>query len=93
MILMMILFLGATIFLVMWGVRQFTGRELVSGSRAMEILEERYARGEGHQEPGFSLHRSRSRGLSHGLAKRSPQQSRPPCSRPPGPNRQFAPTR
>jgi len=46
MFLMMILFLGATIFLVMWGVRQFTGRDQSSGNRAMEILEERYARGE-----------------------------------------------
>ncbi len=46
MFLMMILFLGATIFLVMWGVRQLTGRDQSSGKRAMEILEERYARGE-----------------------------------------------
>jgi putative membrane protein len=46
MILMMVLFWGGTILLVMWGVRQFTGRSQLSGDRAMEILNERYARGE-----------------------------------------------
>jgi putative membrane protein len=46
MILMMILFWGGTIFLVMWGVRQFSGRSQPTGNRAMEVLEERYARGE-----------------------------------------------
>ncbi len=42
----MILFWGGTIFLVIWGVRQFTGRSQPTGNRAMEVLQERYARGE-----------------------------------------------
>jgi putative membrane protein len=46
MILMMVLFWGGTILLVIWGVRQFSGRSQPSRSRAMEILSERYARGE-----------------------------------------------
>jgi putative membrane protein len=46
MILMMVLFWGGTILLVMWGVRQFTGRSQPPGDRAMGILNERYARGE-----------------------------------------------
>ena len=46
MILMMVLFWGGTIFLVIWGVRQFSGRSLPTGNRAMEVLEERYARSE-----------------------------------------------
>lgn len=46
MFLMMILFWGGTIFLVIWGVRQFTGRDQPTGDRAMQILEERHARGE-----------------------------------------------
>jgi putative membrane protein len=46
MILMMILFWGGTIFLIMWGVGQFSGRSRPTGNRAMEVLEERYARGE-----------------------------------------------
>jgi putative membrane protein len=46
MILMMVLFWGGTILLVIWGVRQFSGRSQRSRSRAMEILSERYARGE-----------------------------------------------
>jgi putative membrane protein len=46
MILMMILFWGGTIFLVTWGVRQFSGHNQPTANRAMEVLEERYARGE-----------------------------------------------
>ena len=46
MVLMMILFWGGTIFLVMWGVRQFRGGSQPTASRAVEVLEERFARGE-----------------------------------------------
>lgn len=46
MFLMMILFLGVTVFLVVWGVSKFTGRDQFSKSTAMEVVEERYARGE-----------------------------------------------
>jgi putative membrane protein len=46
MVLMMVMFWGGTIFLVIWGVRQFSGRSRPTGSRAIEVLEERYARGE-----------------------------------------------
>ena len=46
MILMMILFWGGTIFLVIWGVRQFSGRSQPTSNRASEILTQRYARGE-----------------------------------------------
>ncbi len=46
MLLMMALFWGGTILLIIWGVRQFTGSSRQRGSRALEILEERYARGD-----------------------------------------------
>ncbi len=46
MLLWMALFWGGTILLIIWGVRQLTGSNRPSGSRALEILEERYARGE-----------------------------------------------
>ena len=46
MILMMVLFWGGTIFLVAWGVRRFSGRSQPTRSRVMEVLAERYARGE-----------------------------------------------
>jgi putative membrane protein len=46
MILMMVLFWGGTILLVAWGVRRFSGRSQPTRSRAMEVLAERYARGE-----------------------------------------------
>jgi uncharacterized membrane protein len=46
MILIMILFWGGTIVLVIWGVRQFTERNQPTENQAMEILMERYARGE-----------------------------------------------
>jgi putative membrane protein len=46
MILMMILFWSGTIFFVIWGVRQFSGRRQPTRSRAMKVLNERYARGE-----------------------------------------------
>ena len=45
-ILMMVLFWGGTILLVIWGVRQFSGRSQPTGNRAMEVLGERYARRE-----------------------------------------------
>ncbi|MCH8899111.1 MAG: SHOCT domain-containing protein [Acidobacteria bacterium] len=46
MLLMMALFWGGTILLIIWGVRQFTGSSGQRDSRALEILEERYARGD-----------------------------------------------
>ena len=46
MLLWMTLFMGATILLIIWGVRQFTGSGRQDDSRALEILEERYARAE-----------------------------------------------
>jgi putative membrane protein len=58
MILMMILFWGGTIFLVIWGVRQFTGRSQPTANRAMEVLEERYARGEITHEEFESIRRT-----------------------------------
>jgi putative membrane protein len=42
----MVVFWGGTILLIIWGVRQFTQHNRPGGSRAVEILEERYARGE-----------------------------------------------
>ena len=46
MLLMMAVFWGGTILLIIWGVRQFTGNSRQGDSRALEILEERYARGD-----------------------------------------------
>ena len=46
MFLWMALFWGGTILLIIWGVRQFTPNNRQGGNRALEILEERYARGE-----------------------------------------------
>ncbi len=42
----MALLWGGTILLIIWGVRQITRSSRQDGSRALEILEERYARGE-----------------------------------------------
>ncbi len=46
MLLWMALFWGGTILLINWGVQQVRGSSRQDGSRALEILEERYARGE-----------------------------------------------
>lgn len=46
MLLWMALLWGGTILLINWGVRQIGGSSRQDGSRALEILEERYARGE-----------------------------------------------
>jgi len=46
MLLWMALFWGGTILLIIWGVRQVQGNNRKGDSRAVEILEERYARGE-----------------------------------------------
>ena len=46
MLLWMTLVMGGTILLVIWGVRQLTGSGRQGDSRALEILEERYARDE-----------------------------------------------
>jgi putative membrane protein len=46
MVLLMALFWGGMILLIVWVVRQFTGSNRQGRSSAMEILEERYARGE-----------------------------------------------
>ena len=46
MLLWMTLFMGGTILLVVWGVRHLTGSNRQDDSRAVEILEERYARDE-----------------------------------------------
>ncbi len=57
MLLWMALFWGATIILIVWGVRQLQGNNRESDSRALEILEERYARGEIDREE-FASRRS-----------------------------------
>ncbi len=46
MLLWMVLFWGGTIFLIVWGVGQLTRTGRKSGSYALEILQERYVRGE-----------------------------------------------
>ena len=46
MLLWMTLVMGGTILLIIWGVREFTGSGRQGDSRALEILEERYARDE-----------------------------------------------
>ena len=46
MFLWMTLVMGGTILLIIWGVRQLTGSGRQGDSRALEILEERYARDE-----------------------------------------------
>lgn len=46
MLLMMVLFWGGTIFLIIWGVGQLTGRNQTTRNSASEILTQRYARGE-----------------------------------------------
>jgi putative membrane protein len=46
MLLWMTLVMGGTILLIIWGVRQLTGSGRQGDSRALEILEERYARDE-----------------------------------------------
>ncbi|NQV07653.1 SHOCT domain-containing protein [bacterium] len=58
----MTLFWGGTIFLIIWGVRQPMGRSRQSGSRALEILEERYAQGEIDREE-FESRRQDLRGM------------------------------
>ena len=61
MLLWMTLFMGGTILLVVWGVRQWTGNNRQDDSRALSILEERYARGEIDREQ-FELRRQDLRG-------------------------------
>ncbi len=46
MFLWMALFWTGVVFLVIWASRQFTRNDRPAGNRALEILEERYARGE-----------------------------------------------
>ena len=45
-VLMMVLFFGGFIVLIVWGIGQTSGGNRSGGSRAIEILEERFARGE-----------------------------------------------
>ena len=61
MLLWMTLFMGGTILLVVWGVRQWTGNNRQDDSRALSILEERYARGESDREQ-FEFRRQDLRG-------------------------------
>jgi putative membrane protein len=49
MVVMMVLFWGAIIAVVVWGIRQFTGDRRRDGS-ALDIAKERYARGEINRE-------------------------------------------
>jgi putative membrane protein len=49
MLMLMALFWGGTLIVIVWTVRQVTGSHRKS-SRAIEILEERYARGEINRE-------------------------------------------
>lgn len=44
--LMMIIFWVLFIALIVWAVREFGGRNVQSSSRALDILKERYAKGE-----------------------------------------------
>lgn len=44
--LMMIVFWALFIALIVWVVREVNGRNAASGSRALDILKERYAKGE-----------------------------------------------
>jgi putative membrane protein len=46
MLLWMALFWGSVVLLIAWGLRQFKGNSRNGGNRALEILAERYARGE-----------------------------------------------
>jgi putative membrane protein len=46
MLLWMALFWGSVVLLIAWGLRQFKGYSRNGGNRALEILAERYARGE-----------------------------------------------
>ncbi len=46
MFLWMALFWIGVVFLVVWAIRRFTQNDRAAGKRAIEILEERYARGE-----------------------------------------------
>ncbi len=57
MLLWMALFWGGTIILIVWGVRQLQGNNRERDSRALEILEERYASGEIDREE-FASRRS-----------------------------------
>jgi len=45
-VLMMLLIFGGLIALIVWGIGQTSGRSRSDGGRAVEILEERFARGE-----------------------------------------------
>lgn len=56
MLLWMTLIMGATILLIVWGIRQWTGSSRQGDSRALEILEARYARGEIDREEFESRH-------------------------------------
>lgn len=58
MLLWMAVFWGATILLVVWGVRQFTAKQHDRDSRAQGILEERYARGEIDRGQFESMHQT-----------------------------------
>jgi putative membrane protein len=44
--LMMIVFWAVFIGLIVWAVREVNGRNAASGSRALDILKERYAKGD-----------------------------------------------
>ena len=61
MVLWMALFWGGTIVLVIWGVRNWTGSNRQGSSSPLEILEERYARGEIDREE-FDSRRQHLRG-------------------------------
>lgn len=47
---MMIIFWALFIALIVWAVREFGGRNVQSSSRALDILKERYAKGEINRE-------------------------------------------
>ena len=48
--LMMLVFWAVIILLIVWLVREFSGRHARSGSHALDILKERYAKGEINKE-------------------------------------------
>ena len=57
MLLLMAVFWAGTILLIIWGIRQLTTSSRQRGGGALEILEERYARGEIDRDEFESMRR------------------------------------
>lgn len=56
----MVIFWGAIIWLIAWGVSRFGGREQRDGESALEVARKRYASGEITREQFEQLHRDLS---------------------------------